>query len=225
MIFNSLFINVFPKIAFFLAVVLTINWFPDTRIAQSDETLSEDTKIIPVAEGWGGNSINTAIFQTNSVITFQNTQYTVFYDSTGNLMAAKGERGKKEWEINKTGLEADVEDTHNSISITVDGNGLLYLSWAMHGQEILYAQWEKPGSLEVNRLHSMSEKSEGNPVIASYWKGQNDDAPGFMWYGITERSGRKKKWETAHPTFRSVEEEPTLDPQAWEKHRELYLLV
>lgn len=166
----SLFINVLSRITFTLVVIFTISWVSNTAVAQSDEILSGDIEIIPLAEGWARNSINTVIFRTNSVTTFQNTQYTAFYDSDGNVMVAKRELGKKEWKINKTSLQADVEDAHNSISIAVDGNGLLHLSWGMHGQEILYAQGDKPGGLELNRLNTMTGESEDAVTYPQFYR-------------------------------------------------------
>ncbi|GAA5520683.1 BNR repeat-containing protein [Aliifodinibius salicampi] len=166
----SIFINVLSRIVLILIIAFTISWSANTAVAQSEETLSGNTEIIPVAEGWARNSINTVIFRTNSVTTFQNKQYTAFYDSDGNVMAAKRERGKKEWEINKTGLQADVEDAHNSISIAVDGNGLLHLSWGMHGQEILYAQGKKPGSLEFDRQPTMTGKNEEAVTYPQFYR-------------------------------------------------------
>ncbi len=144
----------------------------DLTLAQPD-TLQK--KLIPVAEGWARNSVNTVIFRQNSITTFSNTQFTAFYDEDSTMVLAKRQLGNKDWKIHKTQYKADVEDAHNAISIAVDGKGILHVSWGLHGQEMLYAQSQKPGSLELTEKQSMTGKNEQAVTYPQFYRLSNGD--------------------------------------------------
>jgi hypothetical protein len=91
-----------------------------------------DVSLVPLAKGWAKTSINTVIFRRNSVVTHKETQYVAYYDADGFVVLAKRKLGSMDWEIRKTQYKGNVKDAHNSISIMVDGDGYLHMSWDHH---------------------------------------------------------------------------------------------
>src|SRR4030095_591121 len=104
--------------------------------AQSDST----TRLVPIAEGWARNQINTVIFQRNSLTTFRSTQYAAFYDADSHVVLAKRELDSTTWQLRKTTLKGNTQDAHNSISIAIDGQGILHLAWNHHNSQLQYCR-------------------------------------------------------------------------------------
>jgi len=111
-------------------------------------SLTPQTRITEIADGWANNQINTVIFRKNSVTSFNGLQYVAFYDPTSRVVIAKRTLGSTNWEITVTPFTGNTADAHNSISLAVDGSGVLHLSWNNHNTPLKYARGIRPGSLE-----------------------------------------------------------------------------
>src|SRR5680860_1619374 len=55
-----------------------------------------------VGSGWANNSVNTVIFRQNAVTTYQDYQFTAYYDEKSNLTLGKRKLKSNQWEIYKT---------------------------------------------------------------------------------------------------------------------------
>ena len=107
-------------------------------------------RIVPLAKGWAKNAVNAVIFRRNSVVTDKETQYVAFYDADGFVVLAKRKLGSVKWETRKTQYTGNIKDAHNSISIMVDGDGYLHMSWDHHNNPLRYCRGKAPGSIEVH---------------------------------------------------------------------------
>lgn len=105
--------------------------------------------------GWAKNSVNSPIFRKNSVACFNNTQFTSWYDSLGYVVLAKSTLGSDSWTVSKTQYTGDVEDAHCSISIAVDGNGYVHMSWDHHGHALRYCMSTDSLGLTMGSKQSM----------------------------------------------------------------------
>ncbi len=128
------------------------------------------TKLITVGKGWAKNSVNANILRHNSVVSHKNDQYVAYYDEDGFVVLAKRKLGSKEWEVHKTQYKGNVKDAHNSISIMVDGEGYLHMSWDHHGHQLRYCQSTAPGSLELTEKMSMTGKKEGRVTYPEFYR-------------------------------------------------------
>ncbi|MDJ1493885.1 BNR repeat-containing protein [Cytophagaceae bacterium DM2B3-1] len=108
-----------------------------------------EVTIIPVGKGWASNSVNTVIFRRNALVTHGNYQYIAFYDSTRHVVLGKRKLKSKKWELVQTIFKGNAYDAHNCISIMVDGEGYLHLSWDHHDNQLRYAKSITPGSLTM----------------------------------------------------------------------------
>jgi hypothetical protein len=135
-----------------------------------EENLIENPRIIPIADGWAGNSINAVIFRRNSVVTDVNCQYVAFYDEFANVVLAKRQLGTDTWEIQVTQYQGEISDAHNSISIMTDGDGFLHVSWNHHGSPLSYCRSIAPGSLELTDKMPMTGYKEWNVTYPEFYR-------------------------------------------------------
>ena len=135
-------------------------------LSKKDDTV----KIIPIAKGWANNSVNAVIFRKNSLVTHKDTQYAAFYDPEQYLVLAKRRHGTEEWETRRTPYKGKATDAHNSISIMVDGDGFLHVSWDHHGNQLRYAKGKMPASLELGEKMEMTGSREDNVTYPEFYR-------------------------------------------------------
>ena len=102
-----------------------------------------------MGQGWARSSVNAVVFRQSSVVSHGDVQYAAYYDPDGRMVLARRRHGSDEWETAITPHEGNVRDAHNAISLGVDGDGYLHVSWDHHGQPLNYARGTGPGSLEL----------------------------------------------------------------------------
>lgn len=113
-----------------------------------------------VGYGWANNSVNTVIFRKNAVTSHKDVQFTAYYDEDTNLILAKKHLESDVWERNKTQYKGNAKDAHNTISIAVDGDGFLHVSWDHHDTRLRYAVSKTPLSLELGPEQPMTGLNE-----------------------------------------------------------------
>jgi hypothetical protein len=131
---------------------------------------SSCAKIIPVGLAWANNSVNTVIFRRNSLVTFKNTQYIAYYDEQQNVVLGKRDINSKDWELKVTPYKGDATDAHKSISIMVDGDGFLHMSWGMHGGPFNYCKSLSAGSLDLGPKVPMTGFKEKSVTYPEFYR-------------------------------------------------------
>ena len=121
-----------------------------------------------VGEGWANNSINTVIFRRNSLDSDGKHQFIAYYDPEGFVVLGKRELSADTWVLNKTAYKGNVNDAHNSISIALDGEGYLHISWDHHDNELRYAKSKDPLSLELGEKESMTGLQESKVTYPEF---------------------------------------------------------
>lgn len=129
-----------------------------------------DIKIIPVDSGWANNSVNAVVFRKNSLVSYRNTQYISYYDSERYVVLGKRKLGTTQWQIRRTPYRGNAADAHNTISIMVDGEGYLHLSWDHHNNVLHYCRSVQPESLELTDQMPMTGKFENKVSYPEFYK-------------------------------------------------------
>jgi hypothetical protein len=129
-----------------------------------------DTKLVPVGKAWAGNSVNANILRRNSVVSHGNIQHLAFYDADGQVVLARRELGSDNWKIHKTPYKGNIRDAHNSISIGVDGEGYLHMSWDHHGHPLRYCRSKMPRSHELSEKMNMTGKKEERVTYPEFYR-------------------------------------------------------
>lgn len=100
--------------------------------------------------GYAGSAINAFAYAQDNLLTVGEQQFISYYrrhasdpgDPANNtVLIARRTLGGADWEIFPTDfLSVNINDTHNVISMAIDGNGVLHMAWGVHGHTLLYAK-------------------------------------------------------------------------------------
>jgi hypothetical protein len=190
------------RISKFFVVGILMLGFSLPGISQSIKKAKE----ISVGAGWANNSINTVVFRKNSLCSFGNTQYISYYNNDGFVVLGKRKLSSNKWELRPTSLKGNVADAHNSISMMVDGEGYLHLSWNHHGNKLHYCKSIKPGSLEMTNELSMTGSLEQKVTYPEFYSLPDgnllflyrDGQSGQGNLVINRYNTKEKKWTQLH---------------------------
>lgn len=153
------------KYIFLSGAMLCLSGSADAQLRPFGST----PKLIEIAPGYSGTSVNTAIFRANSLVTHGDTQYACFYDPEGYVTLAKRKLKSTNWEVKRTQYKGNVKDAHNVISMGVDGNGYLHVAFDHHGNKLNYARSVDAGSLELGNLQPMTGIDEDNITYPEFY--------------------------------------------------------
>jgi len=128
-----------------------------------------------VAVGYSASSVNAVVFRRNSLVTFDDSQYIAFYNGSKNVIIGKRKLDSDEWLVNHSQFSGNAVDAHNVISIIVDGDGYLHMSWDHHGHPLRYAKGLAPGSIELGEKESMTGSLENRVTYPEFYKLSNGD--------------------------------------------------
>ncbi|MDR7371364.1 BNR repeat-containing protein [Flavobacterium aquidurense] len=118
--------------------------------------------------GWSNNSVNTVIFRNSALTSFKGNQYTAYYDPEGKMVLAKRKLNSNKWEKVITSYSGNVKDAHNDISIAIDSDGYLHVSWDHHDTHLRYARSKKPFSLELGEEKAMTGEDEAKVTYPEF---------------------------------------------------------
>ncbi len=118
------------------------------------------THLSEIAPGYSATSVNTAVFRTNSIVSYGDTQYAAYYDPEGYVTLASRPHDTNTWTIERSPYKGKVTDAHNVISIGVDGDGYIHAAFDHHGDSLHYARSIAPGSLTLGPLEAMTGENE-----------------------------------------------------------------
>lgn len=156
-----------------------------------------------IGKGWASTSINTVVFRKNSVVSYKDIQYAAYYDSSGHVVLAKRKLGTDQWEVKQTKYLGNIRDAHNCISIMVDGDGYLHVTWDHHASKLRYCKSLQPGSLELSEELPMTGLNESSVTYPEFYKLSDGDliflyrsgASGNGNLLLNHYSIKTKKWE------------------------------
>lgn len=126
-------------------------------------------RTVPLGTGWAGTSLNAVVFRT-STMSHGDTQFTSYYDPEGHVVLAKRKNDSTEWETRRTRFQGNIRDAHNSISIGVDGSGVLHVAWDHHDHPLRYAKGVAPGSLELTEKLPMTGQHESKVTYPQFYQ-------------------------------------------------------
>jgi hypothetical protein len=129
----------------------------------------------PIADGWARTKVNCVIFRKNALCTHNGVQFAAFYDPQGRVVLAKRQLDSADWTIRTTQYTGKVADAHNCISLAIDGDGFLHVSWDHHGNPLRYCRSAAPGSLELTDKMSMVGTKEARVTYPEFYSLPNGD--------------------------------------------------
>ena len=186
-----------------------------------------DLRLVDVGLGWASNSVNAVIFRKNSLVTYRDTQYIAYYNQDKYVVLGKRKSGSSSWILKQTPFQGNTSDAHNSISIMVDGDGYLHVSWDHHGHPLRYAKSVSSGSLELTSKLPMTGVDEGNVTYPEFYKMPGGDLLFFYRSGASGQGDlvlnrydlKTKTWQRLHDNLISGERERNAYWQAFVDHK------
>lgn len=160
-----------------------------------------------IGDGYAQTSVNTTIFRQSSVITHGDYQFAAYYDADGYVVLAKRKLAKKgndgDWQVQRTQYKGNVRDAHNIISIGIDGDGYIHLSFDHHGHPLHYCKSKQPLAMEFGELQPMNGNDEKNVTYPEFYKLPDGDLLFAYRSGSSGRGNlvmkryrlKEKRWE------------------------------
>lgn len=130
---------------------------------------------MPIGFGWAKNAVNTTIFRKNSVVSHKGYQVVAYYDSMGYVVVAKRKLTTNQWQVQRTNFKGNVKDAHNVISIMIDGDGFIHLSWDHHGNVLHYSKSMQPLGLDFLPEMPMTGVKEAKVTYPEFYRLANGD--------------------------------------------------
>jgi hypothetical protein len=106
-----------------------------------------------LGDAWAGNTINTVIFRHHGILTRDNIQYTAFYVDTETLRLVQRDLLTDTFKTHDILGEYNLLDAHNSISLGLDRQGYLHISYDHHATQLRYRR-----SLKSKDISAWSEE-------------------------------------------------------------------
>ena len=126
-------------------------------------------RVIPISgAAWAGSSVNVVANIRQSVFTHGRTQFAAFYDADRFMVLARRSLDAGQWETRRTDYQGNVADAHNSISLVVDGAGVLHVAWDHHASQLNYARGVAPESIELGPRQAMTGQREGRVTYPQF---------------------------------------------------------
>ncbi|WP_235841601.1 BNR repeat-containing protein [Confluentibacter sediminis] len=140
-----------------------------------------------IGEGWSHNSVNTVKFRKNAITTYKGYQFIAYYDQSSFLVLGKRKINTSKWNIVKTQYKGNTVDAHNDISIAIDGNGYLHVSWDHHDTALRYAKSLNPLSLQLTDEIAMTGSQEDKVTYPEFYNMPNGNLLFFYRSGASGR--------------------------------------
>lgn len=126
--------------------------------------------LISVDSGWARNTVNVTVFRKNSLVSYNDTQFIAFYNPQGFVVLGKRKLGEPTWQLKQTPYQGNTFDAHNIISLMVDGEGYVHLSWDHHNNPLRYVRSIAPGSLTLTGKMPMTGKQENKVSYPEFYR-------------------------------------------------------
>jgi len=149
-------------------VVITIILLSACTQKQAESIVS--CSLIEVGSGYSSTSVNTTVFRNSSIATLGETQFIAYYDENGFLTLGKRNLCDNMFEIQKSQYQGNVKDAHNIISLMVDGEGYLHVSFDHHGHPLKYCRSIEPMSLNLGELEPMVNRDEQDVTYPEFYR-------------------------------------------------------
>lgn len=163
-------------------------------------------KLSMAGKGYSSTSVNTAVFRTNSVVTAGKYQFISYYDQDGYVVVGRRRSGKEQWTLHRTQYRGNVRDGHNVISMMVDGDGYVHLSFDHHGNKLNYCRGLKPWGLEMGDKEAMTGRDEADVTYPEFYRLSGGDLLFAYRSGASGRGNlvlnryncRERRWQRVH---------------------------
>lgn len=101
-----------------------------------------------LGDAWAGNTINTVIFRHHGILTHGQTQYTAFYVDEHTLRLVQRDLNTDTLQTHDIAGNYNLRDAHNSISLGMDREDHLHISYDHHATQLRYRRATQAHSIQ-----------------------------------------------------------------------------
>lgn len=189
----------------FSVVPFMISFF-DSRIAtfKSKDVIPSQVTL-DLGNAWADNTVNTAIFRQDGMVTQNGYQFTAFYVDEKTISIVKRKLNTNQTERYELPGDYELSDSHNAISIGIDLDGYLHLAYQEHVSPLHYRISLQPYSIDQwSDEQPMTGVNENQVTYPSFVKVDNQGKLLFLYrHGysgkgalcIKEYSTQTKSWK------------------------------
>ena len=186
-----------------------------------------DVNVMNVGVGWAKNTVNTAVFRKNSLVSNDSIQFVAYYDMDGYVVLGKRKLDSDEWVTSRTSFQGNAADAHNVISIMLDGDGFLHVAWDHHNGRLRYAKSKAPAGLALGEEQMMVGKDEVRVTYPEFFSLPSGDLLFFYRDGgsgggnliINKYETAKRNWTRLHTNLIDGEGKRNAYWQAYVDHK------
>ena len=122
-------------------------------------------EVLDVARVWAGHPVGFCL------LTAGGRQFAAYYDAERRLTVAARRVGEPAWQVRVLPSRV-VWDSHNYVTMAVDGDGHLHLSGNMHCVPLVYFRTTRPGEIDsLERVDRMTGESESRCTYPRFTTG------------------------------------------------------
>lgn len=140
-------------------------------------------------DGLGLYAHNNMSIIEHALWTFNNNQYITYVDSAGYVIVGKRQLPNGAWNLSNTGDTInDATDLHDIVSMGIDSDGYIHISYGMHAEALKYMRSDNPEDPSAFSNQSMTGANENSVTYPRF----------FMANDILFYSYRNGNWITGH---------------------------
>lgn len=121
------------------------------------------------SDGWSDNSLNAPSYRQNSITSKDGFQFIAFVDSQERVVLGKRALGTDAWTLSITQYTVDGTDAHNGVTIGIDGDGYLHISWNQHNDPLNYARSTTPLGIQLTGPLAMIGSNESSVTYPQFF--------------------------------------------------------
>jgi hypothetical protein len=175
---------------------------------------------------WAGNTINTVIFRHHGIMTLGEYQYTAFYVDEHTLRLVRRHLQDDSLQVHDLAGEYNLKDAHNSISLGMDREGHLHISYDHHATQLKYRRSRHPHEVRewTDELSMTGQNEErvtyptfilprqGFPLTLLYRHGTHNNGTAYI---KTYDEARKQWQDHPKPILSGAEQKPWTANAYW----------
>ncbi len=131
--------------------------------------VNDHVRIVPVGQGYALSHINATSFNRHNILSTGKWQFIAYYNDQQKATVARRQLKTTQWQVFSTSFAANnIKDAHDVISMGVDGQGWLHMSWGMHGDAFHYARSLGPVTNDAPIAFGPDSKMTGQEHRVTY---------------------------------------------------------
>ncbi len=117
--------------------------------ARAEYRQTAPIRVVETGVGYANSTVNTVVFRHHALVTRGSAQFFSYYDDQGYIAVGRRDLRDDSFEIHRIPGDYRIYDAHNCISLGIDPDGYLHISYDHHGDPLRYRRSLEPLSVSA----------------------------------------------------------------------------